>query len=183
MKNIKRILTTLLLMVLFAATVHAQQTYRALQGTIVIIMPYKDTTLMAESNLLMVSLNYETGEIRFKVPYESFRTGVNVVDTVFLGLNGIWLEYSGVLGVAYINTKKHPPQSFDVDGTIFSSFPQVSVKAKGTLTHTPSGSISCVLTIKMPITLSELNIRDIFPTMNDSIQIYIQEAILKRVNE
>lgn len=100
MKNIKRILITTLFLCFINTTIHAQQIYRSLEGTISITMSYKDTVLIAGSHHLMVMLNYETGDISFKVPYESFRTFIDSIDTNLLKLKNQWMEFKGKLGIA-----------------------------------------------------------------------------------
>jgi len=94
------------------------------------------------------------------------------------------MEFSGNLGIPYINTTKHPQQNFDVEGTMLSAVPPVNVKAKGTLVHISSkGPIACELTLKMQFSLSALNIQLAFYNANDLIQIYIQHSVLNRVND
>ena len=149
-----------------------------------ITMSYNDTVLVAGSHDLIVTLNYETGEIYFKVPYESFHTFVDSVDSNLSKLTGQWMEFKGKLSIPYINTQKHPPQNFDVEGTMLSAIPPVFVRGKGRLTHIASESeIACKLTLKMQFSLSGLGIQHAFFNAKDSIQIDIQQVVLKRVNE
>ena len=184
MKNIEKILIGIFLLSFIQTTVRAQEIYRSIEGTISITMGYNDTVLIAGSHHLMVTLNYETGDISFKVPYESFRTFIDSVDTNILKLKNQWMEFKGKLGVLYINTKKHPPQKFDVEGTMLTSVPPTNVIGKGIINHISSGSdIACELTLKFQFRLSALNIQQAFYNANDNIQIDIQQAILKRVNE
>ncbi|HKR07443.1 MAG TPA: hypothetical protein VJY62_22605 [Bacteroidia bacterium] len=184
MKNIKQILIVTLFLCSIQTKISAQQIYRTLEGTMAITMSYNDTTLIAASHHLVVTLNYETGDISFRVPYESFRTFVDSVDANLLKLSGQMMEFKGKLGIPYINTKKHPPQKFNVEGTILTAVPPANVKAKGTLTHISSGgTIACMLTMKLQFSLEALNIQQAFYNAKDLIQIDIQQAVLKRVND
>ncbi len=184
MKKSKQILLGIFFLSFFQTTLWAQEIYRSIEGTISITMGYNDTVLIVGSHHLMVTLNYETGDISFKVPYESFRTFIDSVDTNILKLKNQWMEFKGKLGVLYINTKKHPPQKFDVEGTMLTSVPPTNVIGKGIINHISSGSdIACELTLKFQFRLSALNIQQVFYNANDNIQIDIQQAILKRVNE
>jgi hypothetical protein len=132
----------------------------------------------------MVRLNYETGEIRFTVPYGSFRTGILSVDTNFIKLANKSMEYSGKLGISFINTTKHPEQNFDMEGTMLGTVPPVNVRAKGKLLHISSkGPVACELSITIQFSLSALNIQEAFYDANDLIRIDIQHSLLNRVND
>lgn len=184
MKNIKHILTATLLFCFIQNSIRAQQIYATRDGIIGITMSYNDTVLIAGSQHLIITLNYENGDISFKVPYESFRTFIDSIDTNLFKLKNQWMEFKGKLGVPYINTKKHPPQNFDVEGIMLTAVPPANVIAKGRLTHISSGGdIACELTLKMQFSLSELNIHEAFYNAKDLIQIDIQQAVLKRVND
>lgn len=184
MKNFRQSFTAIIFLLFFQSVSLAQQIYRTREGTIAITMSYNDTVLIAGSHHLVATLNYENGEIYFKVPYESFRTFVDSVDTNLIKLSGQWMEFKGKLGIPYINTQKHPPQKFDVEGTMLTAVPPAFVKAKGTLVHIASGgTIACELTMTMRFSLSALNIQDAFYNAKDLVQIDIKQAVLKRVNE
>jgi hypothetical protein len=159
MKNLKLILSVSFLLCFIQTAIHAQQIYRTLEGTLSITMKFNDKVLIASSHQLIVTLNYETGEISFRVPYDTFLTGIDSVDANFLKLENKWMEFSGKLGIPYINTKSHPQQNFDAEGTMLSAVPPTNVIAKGTLDHISSeGSIACVLNLNMQFSLSALNI-------------------------
>lgn len=184
MRNLKQILIVIISLFFIQYAVNAQQIYRTLEGSLAITLSSNDKVLIASSHQLIVTLNYENGEIHFKVPYDSFRTGIDSVDANLLKLANQWMEFSGKLGIPYINTKKHPKQNFDAEGTMLSAAPPLKVEAKGTLVHISSeGFIACVLTLKMQFSLSALNIPMTFYNANDLIQIDIQQSVLKRVND
>jgi hypothetical protein len=164
--------------------INAQQIYRTLEGTMMISMRFNDTILRASSHQLIVTLNYETGEIQFRIPYDSFRTGNDSIDMNLMKLTDRWMEFNGKLGIPYINTKSHPQQKFDATGIMLTAVPPINVIAKGTLDHISSeGSIACVLNLNMQFSLSALNIQQAFYSASDLIQIDIQQSVLKRVND
>ena len=184
MNSIKQILGLTLCIYSTCISASAQQTYRTREGDMIITMSYNDTIIVAGSHQLIVTLNYETGDIAYKVPYESFRTYVDSIDSNFLKLRGQWMEFKGKLGIPYINTRKHPPQNFEVEGTMISANPPAFIRGKGTLVHITSGNeIACNLTLNIQFTLSALGIQQAFFSAKDPIQIDIQQAVLKRVNE
>jgi|AMWB02.1.fsa_nt_gi hypothetical protein len=183
-----RIFKTLLIVVILACIIHpgsyAQQIYRTLEGTMIISMQFNDTVLRASSHQLIVKLNYETGEIQFRIPYDSFRTGNDSIDLNLMKLTDRWMEFNGKLGIPYINTKSHPQQKFDATGTMLSAVPPTSVIATGTIDHISSeGYIACVLNLTIQFSLSSLNIQQAFYNASDLIQIDIQQSVLKRVND
>jgi hypothetical protein len=94
------------------------------------------------------------------------------------------MEFSGKLDIPYINTKGHPQQNFNAEGTMLSAIPPANVIATGTLDHISSeGYVACVLTLKMQFSLSALNIHQAFYNADDLLQIDIQQSVLKRVND
>lgn len=181
--NIYNLIAIFFLSVIISS-LSAQKIYNTRAASMVIKISYSDTSIIAISNHVNVILNYETSDIRFKVPYESIRTGIDSIDFKLQKLKNQWMEYKGKLTLPYIITKKHPIQSIEVDGTMLYTTTPVYVKAKGTLIHVPSdGGVSCRLTLKMQFSLSALNIQEVFLNSNDHIEMNILLAILKSNND
>lgn len=178
---LRRPLTAILFLTCLLNTVFAQQEYYSRSGTITMLMKYRDTLLVARSNHLNVRINYESGELNFSVAYSTFYTGNDSIDHALLNLQGQGMEFKGKLSSRYINTRKHPPQKLKLEGMMLSAFPPAQINATGTLYHLSNeGSAACELTLRINSTLSALNLQDVFKNAEDSIQIDIQQVILKR---
>jgi hypothetical protein len=92
-------------------------------------MDYNDTVLIARSHHLMVMLNYETGHVSFKAPYESFRTFIYRYQSDKAGNQQ--MEFKGKLVIPYINIKRILRKIFDVEGTCSLLFRLQMSKQKG----------------------------------------------------
>lgn len=178
----------LLLLILFIVSVHVfsqqpQQIYRTIKGDFTISIKYNDSSLIAISNQLIVTLDYETSKIAFRVKYETLHTGVDIIDTKLKALKDEELIFIGKLNV-FINTKEHPPQKFDFSGLMNRAKSNVATEGNGMLVHLASGgdatTPSCRLALTLKSTLSELNLTEIFTDADDAVQIDIRQSLLER---
>jgi hypothetical protein len=160
----------------------AQQIYLTTKGHIAISMKYNDSALIAVSNQLIVTLDYETGEIIFRVAYQTFHTGIDSLDNKLKSLKTQEMHFKGKLNI-FINTKKKSPQKYNMTGLMNSTIPPTIAEGNGTvLCMAPSDSYSitpsCVLTLTMKFTLSGLGLTDVFRIADNAIRIDVRQSLL-----
>lgn len=122
-----------------------QEVFSTNNGIIVIKGSLDSTEINLISNNLVVLLNYETADINFKINLQKLKS--NKKDTTFAILNKS-LEFTGKLGIEYINTKGHPVQKFTLEGSMDIDNNSANLWGEGSLEHLYSGgSMACLLNL------------------------------------
>lgn len=173
----------LLLISGISQNIFSQQIYRIVKGDIIITMKYKDSVLEAKSNQLIETIDYETSQITFTVPYETLYTGIDSIDTQLRALKYMELKFIGKMDLT-VNTSNSSVQKFNIEGTIISASPPTAALGNGNLICYNPGdngvTPSCMLTLTMKTTLTTLNLKQIFIYANNEIQIDIRQSLLKK---
>lgn len=178
-------LSLLLFLLAFSNNIYSQsqQIYRIIKGDIIITMKYNDTTAVeAKSNQLIETIDYETSQITFTVPYETLYTGIDSIDNLLRTLKYMELKFIGKIDLT-VNTLNTSLQKFNIEGAIISATPPVAAFGNGNLICYNSGDgvvPSCMLTLTMKTTLTTLNLKDIFRGAQNEIQIDIRQSLLKK---
>lgn len=179
-----KIILTIVSVLLFAG-LRAQEMYRTIHGDIAISVSINDSIWLLVSNDLTVALDYETSKVTFRVPLESFTSGVDSIDDKLNALKGNNIEFTGRLGIT-INTQNFAPQRYNLEGQITSVNPPVPVRGNGTMNCVPAGdraTPACTFLLSVETTLAILKLKDIFTTAEDGVRIDIRQSILERDNE
>lgn len=163
--------------------VFSQQIYRIIRGDIIITMKYKDSVLEAKSNQLIETIDYETSQITFTVPYETLYTGIDSIDHQLRALKHMELKFIGKMDLT-VNTLNSSLQKFNIEGTMISATPPTAAFGKGDLICYNAGhngvTPSCMLTLTMKTTLTVLNLKQIFIYAHNDIQIDIRQSLLTK---
>lgn len=173
----------MLLVILFGfpKNIFSQQVYRIIKGDIFITMKHNDSALIAVSNQLIETIDYETSKITFSVDYETLRTGIDSIDNKLKLLKNGHLKFSGKIDLR-INTLNNSLQKFNIEGMFDSTSPPSPVFGNGSLICYNSGNNvipSCMLTLTMNSTL-KINLANVFINTNDEIQIDIRQSLLEK---
>jgi hypothetical protein len=184
-KAMKHKILLAVLSVLLFAGVRAQEMYRTIHGDIAISVSINDSIWLLVSNDLSVALDYETSKVTFRVPLESFTSGVDSIDDKLDALKGNNIEFTGRLGIT-INTQNFAPQRYNLEGQLTSVNPPVPVRGNGSMNCMPAGdraTPACTFLLSLETTLALLKLKDVFPNAEDGVRIDIRQSILERDNE
>ena len=170
---------------IFTGKLNAQQIYSTLHGDLAISLTNHDSTQLIVSNDLLLLLDYETSKVTLRVAYETFHTQIDTLDAKLNAMKGTYLEYTGKLGIT-INTRNYNPQKYNMEGTLTSANPPVTLRGNGSMTCLPSGdqiTPACLLLITLETSLSALRLNQIFPDAEDGVRIEVRQSILKKEGE
>lgn len=181
--NLNYVLLSLALLVV-SSNIYSQQIYRIIKGDIIITMKYNDTTVIAiKSNQLIETIDYETSQITFTVPYQTLRTGIDSIDAKLKLLEYLDLRFIGKMDLT-VNTQTTSQQKFNIEGTFISAVPPTAAFGNGNLVcYNPgdNGVVpSCMLTLTMKSTLAILNLKQFFMNADDEVQIDIRQSLLTK---
>lgn len=166
-------------------TAPAQDMYRTIHGDVAISINDHDSTILLISNQLSVSLDYETSRVSFKVGYETFSSRIDSIDAKLNAMKGSYLEFTGKLGIT-INTQNFTPQKYNMEGQITSVSPPAPVRGNGSMNCLPAGdraTPACTFLVTIEATLTQLQLKDIFPLAKDGVRVDVRQSILERDNE
>lgn len=166
-----------------SSTLWSQEIYRTTKGYFQATAVIEDTTVLAESNDLMVVLDYESAEIKMILDKRTVTTGNSNLDSLIHGSSQRELIFNGELDIEYINTKNHPPQDFKVSGYLECEPHNEYLEGKAHLEHIYSGYYSCVLALSFHLNLEELGLMPQLKGFEPDIHIEIAHTVLKRESE
>jgi len=153
--------------------------YGSANGDIQIVGVLNDTTLIAESNQLVMVLNFDTGEFLLVLDISSLHTGNDSLDKILKKLGEDKLEYKGNLGVDFIKTVDHSPKDFDVGGYLTHASENRYLAGKGHLEYLYGDVKIGVLRLIFKLKLAEMNIHLGIEGLEDEIQIEISQTVIK----
>ena len=162
-------------------TVYAQDNtnmYSTANGVIQITAVIDDTTVVAQGRELHVILNYENAAVTLQLDLSTLTTGNTTLDSLLALQEGKFIVFTGALSLDYINTGDHPPQEFEVKGTLSCDPDHSQVEGEGILEHIYNGWYSSVLEMTFYINLSDIGITPPVKGMSEDIQVEISESIL-----
>lgn len=153
--------------------------YGSANGDIQIVGVLNDTVLFAESNQLVMVLNFETGEILLVLDISSLHTGNDSINKLLKKLDEVKLEYKGNLGVDFIKTVDYSPQDFDVNGYLKHAPEYKYIAGKGHLEHLYGDVPAGVLSIRFKLNLADNDMYLGIEGLEDEIQIEIRQTVIK----
>lgn len=181
--------TRLLIMLLlisvseFVFSQQQQQIYRTIKGDIALTVVYKDTVIIATSDQLIATLDYDTEKLIFRVKYETFHTGIDSIDNKLKLLNVHELKFDGALNI-FINPKKQTPQNYNMTGMMTSTASPFPTEGIGTVVCVrgtrDDAAPACKLTATIKGKLSELNLSGVFQNADNNVQIDLRQSLLEK---
>ena len=186
-RNSKIILLYVISLMLTNFSITAQNLFTSRKGKVIITFKYSDTTLTASSSDVLIKLNYSSAQADFILETKDIKTGIDSLDTMLYSSNKI-LHLFAELKLDYIDTKKHPKQSFTFSGIIYhynnNSYTKskiTNVNGKGKLEHiSESDNLpACILTLNFELLSKELKTVYPFNLMEDFIKVEIIQTILR----
>ena len=172
-----------LFLLISSGALYAQQPmqeYRTMHGKMIITGKVGDTTLMMQSNRLIISLNYETAELIIRINKNTVSPEYKSTLSENSANNNTEVLFKGKLGIDYIITQSHPPLDFKVEGYIVNSNEKTMITGTGHLEHIFAGEYACILDLDFQVSPELLGIN--WPG-EEKVTIQIIQTILKRTNE
>lgn len=124
---------------------------------------------------------FKTAEMNASIDLKSFDTGVDSLNRLLKSLSESVVRFKGKMGIDYINTRSHPPQSFDIVGNLTLNSVTKQVVFKATLTHLSNEyTIACMLSANTTLTLKDFNLNKSLPGFSESLNVGIVQAVLRR---
>lgn len=175
--------TIVCLLLIHGAQVSAQEVYRTANGKVQIIGVWNGSTLVGESNNLLVSLDYETAEFTIRLDKSTIYTGVDSLDVGLKKASQKMVTFEGKLGIDFVQTQSHPSQSFPIEGYLTSVSDYTKIVGEGSLSHVFGSVYSCVLNMTFTLKLKDINVATNLSGFGDEVQIKIVQTILKRESD
>jgi len=161
----------------------AQQILGAPNGHIQIWGKHMDTALVAESHELKMRLNYETAEVEFRVALKTFTSNCDSFNVLARARPELELVFKGKMNVPFVSTQDHPTQAFKIEGLLNLSGKERHVTLNATLRHLFAGTVACQLSANLSFLLSDFNPALLEQGFDDSVQVNLNETLMKRANE
>ncbi len=172
------ILCTFSLLTLFAQ--HESSTYYTLNASLEVRTVWQGEVVIFRSHEVSIALDYETAEMRLHLPVHSLESGIEVLDTRLRKEAPEEIDFTGKLGLAYINTNKHPPIDLEFEGVLDWDSQKVPIRGEGQLLHINDQGqlVACMLGLETRIKTSQLGIKE--PALADELEIILIQALLEQ---
>lgn len=173
---------TIALFAIMGNRICAQQVYKTVSGDIAVSISFGDTTQLMVSHDIFVILNYENSKLYFRIPVETFKTGVDSIDEVISKKRGQIVEFNGKLSIT-INPRVFAAQRYLLDGMLTVGNLALPINGTGSMTCMAAANNStpaCTLLLSFESTLSALNLTELFPGARDAIRVDMRQSILER---
>jgi hypothetical protein len=175
----------LLAIVLFALSLPAwgQEYSSTKTGMAKIHLVWNGNPVEVHTENLNVILNYENAEIKVRLDLSTVRFTNAEVDSLLARYPVRVVEFTGKLGIEFIQTQKHPEQDFEVEGRL-NIGNKKPINGNGHLKHLYTGTrYACHLNAKFQLSLAALGFEGLPPTLDDAVQVEIIQIVMKRSNE
>ena len=127
-------------------------------------------------------LDYDAATYKLEIDLTTLTNSEGKNFSEFVKIPNKKLVIEGKLGVEFINTTNHPPQSFNLEGIVVSS--NNEVRGTGKLEHLSNrGTFSCILTIRIKIGLDDLGFESTDVNKEERISIKIVQVVLNRIED
>lgn len=169
---------------IWAGTCPAQDVYRAFSSPLHIKGVWNDLPVLAVTHETRVLLDYEKATFEIAFDPSSLRTGVGALDSMFAAHGESPITLSGnLVGMNHIETKKHPPLDFDVEGRLGHMELDGPIMGKGHLEHIFAGQYACLLEVTFIVPVERLHPAGTFPGLTGDIMFHVVQTLLKRAND
>ncbi len=180
-KNFKTKFLLLLCIIYTAVMAQEQSLYKTINGHIVVVGEQDSNKVIGESQKAIIVFNYQTAEITATLNLKTLDTGIDTLNQFLQSLKESEVKYKGKLGLDYIETKSHPPQTFDIVGMLTLNSVTKRVTWKATLTHLSNTSAyACLLTAGTTIKFTDFDIDGATLNFSESLNVQIVQSVLRK---
>lgn len=161
----------------------AVEVYSGLDGTVGISIYYGDTLITIGSRDLITTLQYETADVRIQLDPQTLNSHIDSLDEKIRNVPYGNVVFEGALGVDYINTEDHGPQTFDAEGYLTINGITGLVLMNGSLEHWDSDlGIACMLYLHADIALEDFGLSEVLVDFAPIACIEIRQPLLQPQN-
>lgn len=154
--------------------------YYSRQGNLTIVGAINGEPLRLETNALNVSIDYESAVIFIRFNVNTLQSGRDSVQ-LLIDDSDAEVIFDGKLGIEHVNTDSHPPLSFATRGWLTIGDIKSQVTGTGELYHIGSSiEDTCLLSMTMALSLSDLNLQLPLNGLNDSFEAVMTQTLLRR---
>lgn len=156
--------------------------YESKEGHVVITGHHNNSTIIAESNSLIILLNCDNSEILIKLALNTIYTGVQDFDKLLSTSQGT-ASFKGKMGVEFIESKMLSPIEFETEGVLTLNNISRPVKIRMGINYM-GGNNAGVLSGSFPVSLFEYSLTHMMPPrFSDELLVQFSQVMMRRVCE
>ncbi|MGQ0826798.1 MAG: hypothetical protein ACT4ON_00230 [Bacteroidota bacterium] len=180
MRYLYSILFTLIAFVAFAQAPTGM--FESRGAHVVITGQLNSSTIVAESNSLIVLLNCDNSEVLIKLDLNTIYTGVHEFDRLLSASRGV-ASFKGKMDVDFIESDFLSPIQFETEGSLTLNNISRPVIIKSGINYI-GGNNSGILSGTFPISLYEFNLIPMMPPrFSDQLMVQFSQVVMRRVCE
>ena len=165
------------------AMAHAQSTYRASRGHVIMVGEIGNQRVIAEGDAVSILLNYTTKEVSGRLNLKTMNTGLVPLNERISKQEdeAMLVSFSGVIPVDNFITQPHLPVSFELPLTVTMGSKTFKVILTGTLKHFDGGnSIACILSASGDVSTEQTGLKQSFPELSEVVKIEFNQIVLRK---
>jgi len=156
--------------------------YESKEGHVVITGRHNNSTIIGESNSLIILLNCDNSEILIKLALNTIYTGVQEFDKL-LSISQGMATFRGKMGVDFIEPKIFAPIQFETEGTLTLNNISRPLKIETSLNYM-GGNNSGILSGSFPVSSYEFGMTHMMPPrFSDELLVQFSQVVMRRVCE
>lgn len=162
---------------------HAQSTYRASRGHVIIVGEIGNQRVIAEGDGLSILLDYTTKAVSGRLNLKTMNTGLGSLDERISKQEdeATLVSFSGVIPVDDFITQPHLPVSFELPLTVTMGSKTFKVILTGTLRHFDGGnSIACILGASGEVPTEKTGLKESLPELSEVVKIEFSQVVLRK---
>lgn len=162
----------------------AQVVFQSLSSPLHVKAFWNGLPVLATTNDAEVIIDYEKATLDITFDPAHLRSGVAELDSVLDQHRGLPVTITAKLvGVDHIQTLKHPPMDFDVEGRLAHMDVEDPIMGKGHLEHIFAGWYACLLEVTFTVPVERFQLDRTFPGLTGNITFHVVQTVLKRAND
>ena len=169
---------------LIAASSPAQVVFRSLSSPLHVKAFWNGLPVLATTNDAQVIIDYEKATLDITFDPAHLRTGVAELDSVLDQHRGLPVTITAKLvGVDHIQTLKHPPMDFDLEGRLAHMNVDDPILGTGHLEHIFAGLYACLLEVTFIVPADRFQLDRSFNGITGNVTFHLVQTLLKRTND
>ncbi|MBX2981455.1 MAG: hypothetical protein KF843_02180 [Flavobacteriales bacterium] len=182
--NGRRHIAVLCFLALITNSGQAQAVFRSFNSSLHVKATWNGLPVLATTDEARVIIDYEKATLDITFDPAALRTGVPELDSILVQHHGLPVSIMAKLvGVDHIQTVKHPPMDFDLEGRLAHMDFDAPIMGKGHLEHIFAGLYACLLDVTFNVPVERFQLDRTFPGLSGDITLHIVQSLLKRAND
>lgn len=162
------------------SSVFAQNTYRTMEGHIVVSGKFQEKEFLAESHKLQITFNRSYSEVSGKISTRTFNSGIAVLDSILKSNSPEWLTFKGLVTIDFI-TWEHSEMEEAIPLTLSINGQDIPVQMSAKFTHLSGASTyACMLSGQFYLDISKFGFDNAPEGLNPELDVYFEQVVLRR---